>query len=73
MPKTPPVFSDSTQTGIRVVQRAFGRRNNEAVRYLMRFHIGGLMAIIDEWTKGDCEDSIEQVVSVMQQCVKRAS
>ncbi len=39
----------------------------------MRFHISGLMAIIDEWLKGDCEDSIEQVVSVMQQCVKRAS
>lgn len=41
-------------------------------KYLMRFHIGGLMAIIDEWLKGDCKDSIEQVVSVMQQCVKRA-
>lgn len=42
-------------------------------KYVMRFHIGGLMAIIDEWLKGDCEDCVEQVIAVMQQCVKRAS
>ncbi len=42
-------------------------------KYVMRFHISGLMAIVDEWPKDDCEDSIEQVTTVMQQCAKRAS
>lgn len=38
--------------------------------YLMAFYIHGLMAIITEWLKGDCTDSIESVSSLMQQCVK---
>ena len=39
--------------------------------YLMAFYIHGLMAIISEWLKNDCADSIADVVNVIQRCVKR--
>ena len=39
--------------------------------YLMAFYIQGLMAIISEWLKNDCVDSIADVVNVIQRCVKR--
>lgn len=40
--------------------------------YLMAFHISGLMAIITEWLKKDCSDSIAHIISVMQTCIKQA-
>lgn len=40
-------------------------------RYLVAFCINGLMAIITEWLKNDCTDSIKHIVAVMQLCVKR--
>lgn len=39
--------------------------------YIMAFYIHGLIAIITEWLKGDCADSIEQIIAVMQQCIMR--
>lgn len=39
--------------------------------YLMAFYIHGLMAIISEWLKNDCADSIGYVVNMIQRCVKR--
>ncbi len=38
-------------------------------RYIMAFHMQGLMAIISEWLKHDCADSIEHVIAVIQQCM----
>lgn len=38
-------------------------------RYLMAFYMQGLLAILAEWLKGDCQDSVEQVIAVMQRCV----
>lgn len=43
----------------------------EDQKYVMQFHISGLMAIINEWLKDDCKDSIEHIISVMQRCIKR--
>ena len=40
-------------------------------KYVMQFHINGLMSIIDEWLKDDCKDSIEHVISVIQRCIKQ--
>lgn len=37
--------------------------------YMMAFYIHGLMAILSEWLKTDCTDSIEHVSAVMQRCV----
>lgn len=42
----------------------------EDQNYVMQFHINGLMAIINEWLRDDCRDSIEHIVSVMQRCIK---
>ena len=38
--------------------------------YIMAFYIRGLMAVISEWLKNDCADSITYVTGVIQQCVK---
>ena len=38
-------------------------------KYMMSFYISGLMAIIHEWLKDDCRDSIEHIISVMQICI----
>jgi len=38
--------------------------------YIMTFYIRGLMAIISEWLKNDCTDSITYVTGLIQQCVK---
>jgi len=43
----------------------------EDQKYVMQFHISGLMAIINEWLKNDCKDSIEHIISVMQRCINR--
>lgn len=40
-------------------------------RYIMTFYIQGLMAIITQWLKNDCKESIEQIIGVMQECVKQ--
>lgn len=37
--------------------------------YIMTFYIHGLMAVITQWLKDDCRDSIQRVISVMQKCV----
>lgn len=39
--------------------------------YLMPFHLGGLMAIVSEWLKGNCTDPVENIISVIQACIKR--
>ena len=38
---------------------------------LIAFYINGLMAIITEWLKSNCTDSIEHIAAVIQLCVKR--
>lgn len=37
--------------------------------YIMAFYVHGLMAIISEWLKNDCADSICHVSAIMEQCV----
>lgn len=38
-------------------------------KYMISFYISGLIAIINEWLKSDCEDSIEHIISVIQICI----
>ena len=42
----------------------------EDQKYIMQFHISGLMAIINEWLEDDCKDSIAHIASVIQHCIK---
>ena len=39
--------------------------------YIMAFYIRGIVAIISEWLRTGYEDSIEYLVKMIQQCVKR--
>ncbi len=38
-------------------------------RYIISFYTHGLLAIIGEWLKNDCSDSIEYVVEIVQKCI----
>lgn len=38
--------------------------------YIMSFYIHGLMAIIGDWLKDDCRDSIEHIISIIQLCIR---
>jgi len=35
-------------------------------KYIMSFYIEGIIAIIKEWLKADCEDSIEYMIKIIQ-------
>ncbi len=39
--------------------------------YMIAFYVSGLMAILSAWLKNDCEDSIEHICAIMEQCVMR--
>lgn len=38
--------------------------------YLMEFYVQGLMAIIMQWLKNDCKETIDEIIDVMQVCTK---
>ncbi|MDY3724765.1 MAG: TetR/AcrR family transcriptional regulator C-terminal domain-containing protein [Candidatus Borkfalkiaceae bacterium] len=39
--------------------------------YLVLFYISGLMAIVTEWLKNDCAESVEEIISVIEVCMNR--
>jgi AcrR family transcriptional regulator len=39
-------------------------------KYVLQFHIHGIMAIIKDWTINDCKDKIEDIVNIIIECVK---
>lgn len=39
-------------------------------QYIMRFYISGLMAVINEWLKEDCKAPIEDIIRIIQICIK---
>lgn len=41
----------------------------EVRKYMLPFYISGLMAVIDEWLKDDCRDSVEHIAAVVQRCI----
>ena len=38
-------------------------------KYMLPFYINGLMGIVNEWLKEDCEDSVEHIISVIRICI----
>lgn len=38
--------------------------------YIVSFYINGLMAIIKKWLENDCKESIDNIIKIMQKCVK---
>lgn len=39
--------------------------------YIMAFYIHGLTAIIDEWIKNDCTETIEKIIHIIQNCIPK--
>lgn len=38
-------------------------------KYIMAFYIHGIIAIVKEWIKQDCSDSMENIIFLIRQCV----
>lgn len=45
------------------------RVSEQQRKYIMAFYIRGLIAIITEWVNQDCTDSVEYMISLIQECV----
>ena len=43
----------------------------EKRRYYMTFYLNGIAAVIEEWLKTDCADSVEDMVSMIEYCVPK--
>lgn len=41
----------------------------ENKHYVISFYIAGLIAIVSEWIKGDCADSIDEIINICMNCV----
>lgn len=41
----------------------------ERRNYIMSFYISVLMAIISEWLKSDCKESVENLIAIIEDCV----
>ena len=37
--------------------------------YIISFYIAGIMAIISEWIRGDCADTVERVTDICMRCI----
>lgn len=37
-------------------------------KYLIAFYINGVMAIVTIWLENDCEESIENIISIIEKC-----
>ncbi len=48
----------------------FGIPENEQ-KYWMKFYINGVMAIVFEWLKNDCKESVDDIFSIIEKCIGR--
>lgn len=39
-------------------------------KYYIGYYIEGIMAIVKEWLKNDCQEPIETIISIIEECVK---
>lgn len=42
----------------------------EEHKYWLAYHINGVMAIVLEWLKWDCKESVEDVITIIENCVR---
>lgn len=51
----------------------FATENTERVlAYPLIFYISGVMAVVNQWLKADCSDSVEQIIALIQKCIPKA-
>lgn len=48
----------------------FNVKNEEEQSYIMLFHLQGLIGLIMEWVKNDCKMPIDDLINVIQKCIK---
>ncbi len=48
----------------------FGIPENEQ-KYWMKFYINGVMAIVFEWIKNDCKESVDDIFEIIEKCIGR--
>ena len=48
----------------------FNVKNEEEQSYIMLFHLHGLIGLIMEWVKNDCKMPIDDLINVIQKCIK---
>lgn len=39
-------------------------------KYMIKFYIKGIMAIVEEWTTNDCQEKIEDIMNIIIECVR---
>lgn len=44
--------------------------SNDKRKYMIKFYIKGIMAIVEEWTINDCQDKIEDIMNIIIECVR---
>ena len=48
----------------------FNVNNEEEQSYIMLFHLQGLIGLIMEWVKNDCKMPIDDLINVIQKCIR---
>ena len=43
----------------------------EKIKYILSFYIHGIVAIVNEWIKSNCKDSIEEIQNIIIECVRK--
>ncbi len=43
---------------------------NYKKKYVLQFYIHGIMSIIKEWTINDCQDELEDIITIIIECVR---
>ena len=54
----------------RPILSKFNVKNEEEQSYIMLFHLQGLIGLIMEWVKNDCKMPIDDLINVIQKCIK---
>lgn len=44
--------------------------SKEKRKYILAFYISGIMAVVNEWIKNDCNDSLESIQNIILECAK---
>lgn len=44
--------------------------SKEVQNYWIEYYLSGIWAIIQEWISRDCKESIEQIITIIENCVR---
>ena len=43
----------------------------EKIKYILSFYLHGIVAIIKEWVKNDCSETVKEIENIIIECVKK--